>query len=89
MMGNKELIKEQDQRIKDVKVVSLERNPFFEEKFDGLAYADQKAFVDLLDFEDPQLFNWLMNKQVPEDQALLRIIRLIQKRNQEYVASTL
>lgn len=33
MMGNKELIKEQDQRIKDVKVVSLERNPFFEEKF--------------------------------------------------------
>ena len=63
--------------------------PFFEEKFDGLAYADQKAFVDLLDFEDPQLFNWLMNKQVPEDQALLRIIRLIQKRNQEYVASTL
>lgn len=63
--------------------------PFFENEYDNLNPEDQLAFVKLLEFQDPQLFSWLMNQGQPEDQGLLRIIKLIQKRNKEHGPTTL
>lgn len=58
--------------------------PFFENEYDKLCSSDQQAFVRLLDYQDPQLFSWLMNQGQPEDEELVRIIKLIQKRNKEH-----
>ena len=57
--------------------------PFFEHEFDKLSEHEQDAFVRLLDYQDPQLFNWLMNQSQLVDDELLKIIKLIQKRNKE------
>ncbi len=38
-------------------------------------------FIRLLECADPDLFNWLMNHGRPEDEALFRMIKLIQNRN--------
>lgn len=63
--------------------------PFFEHEFDNLSGNEQDAFVRLLDYQDPQLFSWLMNQSQPSDDELLHIIKLIQKRNKEYGATAL
>lgn len=63
--------------------------PFFEHEFDNLSESEQDAFVRLLDYQDPQLFSWLMNQSQPNDDELLQIIQLIQKRNKEYGATEL
>ena len=62
--------------------------PFFENEYDRLSAEEQQAFVQLLDYQDPQLFSWLMNQSQPEDNRLLHIIRQIQKRNKEHGPST-
>lgn len=62
--------------------------PFFENEYDRLSTEEQQAFVRLLDYQDPQLFSWLMNQSQPEDSQLLNIIKQIQKRNKEHGPST-
>jgi antitoxin CptB len=62
--------------------------PFFEREYDGLTPQEQQAFVTLLDYQDPQLFSWLMNQSQPSNEALQHIVRLIQKRNKEHGPST-
>ncbi|MEM8274925.1 succinate dehydrogenase assembly factor 2, partial [Morganella morganii] len=49
--------------------------------------AQKQDFVQLLNCPDPDLFNWLMNKGRPDDEALYQIIRLIQERNQARMAA--
>ncbi|ETO44800.1 succinate dehydrogenase assembly factor 2 [Morganella morganii] len=61
--------------------------PFFQHEYDTLTDAQKQDFVQLLNCPDPDLFNWLMNKGRPDDEALYQIIRLIQERNQARMAA--
>lgn len=63
--------------------------PFFEEEYGCLSMSDKHSFVALLEHQDPQLFRWLMNQSVPEEQNLARMVKLIQMRNQQRGPSTL
>ena len=47
--------------------------PFFEYEYDTLSDADKQLFIRLLENDDPDLFNWLMQ----------RMVTLIQTRNRE------
>ncbi|PWC17990.1 FAD assembly factor SdhE [Brenneria roseae subsp. roseae] len=57
--------------------------PFFEHEYDALNDDDKRTFVRLLQCDDPDLFNWLMNHGEPQDQALKRMVSLIQTRNKD------
>ncbi|MGX8939713.1 FAD assembly factor SdhE [Symbiopectobacterium sp. Eva_TO] len=57
--------------------------PFFEHEYDVLNDDDKRAFVRLLQCDDPDLFNWLMNNGEPEDGELKRMLSLIQTRNKD------
>ncbi|WP_299180507.1 succinate dehydrogenase assembly factor 2 [uncultured Neptuniibacter sp.] len=56
--------------------------PFVDEAFSELDQEDQKRFVKLLDEEDQDLFLWLMEREVPQDPDLQRIVRIILERVQ-------
>ena len=56
--------------------------PFVEEAFADLAKEDQDRFVDLLACEDQDLFVWLMEREVPVDPDMQRIVRIILERVQ-------
>ncbi|KAA0873816.1 FAD assembly factor SdhE [Nitrincola tapanii] len=56
--------------------------PFVNEAFRDLAIEDQDRFVKLLDSEDQDLFMWFMQRSVPEDPDLQRIVELILARVQ-------
>lgn len=56
--------------------------PFMEEAFADLPEEDQTRFVKLLDEEDQDLFVWLMEREVPQDPDLQRIVRIILDRVQ-------
>ncbi len=56
--------------------------PFVEEAFRDLAPDDQDRFVKLLDCEDQDLFLWFMQREVPKDPDLARIVSVILKRVQ-------
>ncbi|BBB27377.1 FAD assembly factor SdhE [Amphritea japonica] len=56
--------------------------PFVEEAFTELDLEDQDRFVQLLTCEDTELFVWLMEREVPEDPNMQRIVRIILDRVQ-------
>ena len=56
--------------------------PFVEEAFADLDQDNQDRFVKLLACEDQDLFVWLMEREVPEDEDLQRIVRIILERVQ-------
>ena len=51
--------------------------PFMEEAFRDLDEADQNRFVKLLDCEDQELFMWFMQREVPENSDLARIVSVV------------
>ncbi|MGL4861005.1 MAG: FAD assembly factor SdhE [Enterobacteriaceae bacterium] len=57
--------------------------PFFEYEYDSLDPQQKETFVRLLSHDDPDLFNWLMNKGAPQDPQLHQMIKLIQTRNRQ------
>lgn len=50
---------------------------FLKEAYPGLSEADQRLFVTLLSCQDPEILNWIMGKEIPEDPALDRITKMI------------
>lgn len=58
--------------------------PFVEEAFRGLPKDDQDRFVKLLACEDQDLFVWLMEREIPQDPDLHRIVRIILDRVQPH-----
>lgn len=56
--------------------------PFVREAFRDLPKEDQDRFVKLLACEDQDLFVWFMQRDVPEDPDLARIVDIILKRVQ-------
>ncbi|HKS32558.1 MAG TPA: FAD assembly factor SdhE [Enterobacteriaceae bacterium] len=57
--------------------------PFFEHEYETLSDDDKRLFIQLLECDDPDLFNWLMNHGQPDDAGLQRMVTLIQTRNRE------
>lgn len=51
--------------------------PFAEQVYPQLDTDDQAAYKRLLEFEDPQLFGWLMGHDAPQDTQLAGIITKI------------
>ena len=58
--------------------------PFVEEAFRDLAPEDQDRFVKLLACEDQDLFVWLMEREIPTDPDIHRMVRLILDRVQPH-----
>jgi len=56
--------------------------PFVDEAFIQQSQEDQDRFVKLLACEDQDLFVWFMQRAVPEDPDLARIVRIILDRVQ-------
>ena len=56
--------------------------PFFDEEFRGLSPDVQKAFVKLLEEDDPDLLMWFSQKGEPEDSELCSLVNLILERVQ-------
>lgn len=50
---------------------------FLEEVYPTLSEPDQKLFVELLKEPDPLLLAWLMERDVPDDERIARIIQMI------------
>lgn len=47
--------------------------PFYEQCFDALSSQEQQDFIALLEYDDPQLFRWLM-RQARAEQANINAI---------------
>ncbi len=56
--------------------------PFVDEAFRQLPQDDQDRFVRLLACEDQDLFGWFMQRSVPQDPDLARIVKIILDRVQ-------
>lgn len=50
---------------------------FLNEAYSNLERDDQKRFILLINCTDPELFTWLMGKEVPADADLARIVEII------------
>lgn len=51
--------------------------PFAEEAFPLLSEQDQARYIALLEAEDPDLFAWFMEHQIPQDPDLAHIVNLV------------
>jgi antitoxin CptB len=51
--------------------------PFVENVYDTLSENDQLRFEVLLDLEDQTLFMWFMQRELPSDPDMLRILGII------------
>lgn len=52
---------------------------FLDQHYPELAVADQQLFVQMLDFEDQLLLDWVMGNVVPADANIRRLVGLMQK----------
>ena len=51
--------------------------PFLEKVYPDLCAEEQELFQALLRCEDQDLFNWFLNKEIPPDENLHRIVQII------------
>lgn len=56
--------------------------PFLDEVYLTLEEEDKQRFQTLIECEDQDLFPWFMQKEVPEDEDLARIVKIIVTRVQ-------
>ena len=56
--------------------------PFTQEVYPTLSEADRELYVRLLSCEDQDMFGWFMQREVPEDPDLKRIVDMILDRVQ-------
>lgn len=52
---------------------------FLKEAYPALPLKDKELFVQLLTCTDPELFSWLMGREVPTDPGMARITDLIRQ----------
>ena len=50
---------------------------FLKNKYHTLTEEDKVLFIKLLNFPDPELFAWLMGREIPEDADMLRIVEIM------------
>ena len=53
---------------------------FLEEQYEGLEEGEKRLFVQLLDYEDQLLLDWVMGNVVPSDPAIRQMVDKICKR---------
>ena len=58
--------------------------PFIENVYKNLDYTDQKSFDLLLEEQDQDLFNWFLKKEEPENESLLRIVKIVREKSNKY-----
>lgn len=51
--------------------------PFYQHRYSQLSSQQQQDFVRLLACDDPELYEWLTDKSIPEDKAFATLITLI------------
>ena len=51
--------------------------PFLENCYEGLSAVDKDRFEKLLNCQDPDIFQWVMGKAVPDDPETKAIIDII------------
>lgn len=56
--------------------------PFLKEAYQNMGRDDQLRYQKLLDCEDTDMFSWFMQKSVPEDPELAKIVKIILDRVQ-------
>lgn len=56
--------------------------PFLKEAYRELPKEDQERYQQLLSCEDPDLFSWFMQKDIPDNPDLARIVKIILDRVQ-------
>ena len=56
--------------------------PFVKDAYIHLDEEDQQRYQQLLECEDTDMFQWFMQKSVPEDPDLARIVNIILERVQ-------
>ncbi|MFD1381896.1 succinate dehydrogenase assembly factor 2 [Rhodanobacter aciditrophus] len=56
--------------------------PFLDDVFLTLSEEDKQRFYKLIECEDQEIFPWFMQKEVPEDPDLARIVDIIVTRVQ-------
>ena len=50
---------------------------FLDAKFDALAAAEQQAFVELLDYPDTVLLEYMLGRMIPTDQSIANVVTKI------------
>ncbi|MBL4867793.1 MAG: succinate dehydrogenase assembly factor 2 [Pseudomonadales bacterium] len=60
--------------IKEVEVILL---PYFDRFFKDAPDREKKLFVQLLESQDPDLFEWFTQRSVPEDKDLAEIVGIV------------
>ena len=50
---------------------------FLDTKFDALATAEQHAFVELLDYPDTVLLEYMLGRMIPTDQSIANVVAKI------------
>lgn len=63
--------------IKEVEVLLL---PFFEQCYTDLSLQDQSVFERLLEQHDVDMFEWFMQRSLPEDVELARMVNMVLQR---------
>ena len=58
--------------------------PFVENIYNTLDESEQRCYQLLLEEQDQDLFNWFLKKQDPEDDNLLRIVKIIREKSNKY-----
>ncbi len=51
--------------------------PFFDRHFASLTISQQQAFARLVECTDPQLYNWFIGSETPDDRELYDLVILI------------
>ncbi len=51
--------------------------PFLKHRYSELDDADKKAYQELIEQEDQDLFTWLMRREWPQEDAFRRIVKMI------------
>lgn len=54
-------------------------NRFLEKQYPYLSNIEQQTFIQLLSYQDPDLYHWLMGVELPEDSALAALILRIRE----------
>ena len=50
---------------------------FLDAKFDALAATEQQAFVELLDYPDTVLLEYMLGRMIPTDQSIANVVTKI------------
>ncbi|WP_300425639.1 succinate dehydrogenase assembly factor 2 [uncultured Thalassolituus sp.] len=57
--------------------------PFAEQKYRDLSDDDQALYRQLLDCEDPDLFTWFLEHQIPDDAGLAPMVNMVLEHAQQ------